>query len=508
GAEIVLSHASKCETDGCSRKGLSIAGKRHEYAGKLFTRRRGVLPIRIVTLYCKECHTTYRPNYIVRHASSPDAKREYYVGIPEALEVAQHTYIDKDLLILFRAQMAFAHVSGDTVARVYNLGLTSDPTSASLIGEMVWHAFYLHALLSHHQYQSSRLELPHNCPHSTRFDNALCERNRCMRATGQRLWAHACDDCERVTRPPAGRDEPWTRTSACVMDGVTLGHPRCNQRYCRNTLRSPRDRFCQQHAALQQQCAIEGCTEPASTGFRTCSLELHRAHELETLERGTAIYRLRRRAENASGRRAAAPEASKQPRRPRIRSALTRKWTHNEQLMVRPCRIIISRATFFESEGPAETLRFVLDTFPSHLPRSRPSFLIYDNSCTLLKHIRASRLEDLSHTALTVDVFHANTKHSDSDEFCQENCNPALFPELYDDEDRRWVFNSSVCEQVNAWFGRFLPVVREMSEVHYNFFLDEMIAIYNEYRERVLANRGKRPRLIPVDELKLPLQVM
>ncbi len=106
---------------------------------------------------------------------------------------------------------------------------------------------------------------------------------------------------------------------------------------------------------------------------------------------------------------------------------------------------------------------------------------------------------------MPVDVFHANTKHSDRDEFCVDNCNPALFPELYN-EANEWKFNSSACEQVNVWFGQFLPIVREMTEIHYNFFLDEMISIYNSYREQVLRTRGLRPRLVPVEELRLPLE--
>ena len=110
--------------------------------------------------------------------------------------------------------------------------------------------------------------------------------------------------------------------------------------------------------------------------------------------------------------------------------------------------------------------------------------------------------------ALPVDVFHAKTKHKASDEYCQTNCNPALFPELYHEDPETgvvsWTFNSSAAEQDNVWFGKFLPVTREMSEVHFNFFLDEMIIIYNAHRESVLATRGRRPRLIPLEELQLP----
>lgn len=87
--------------------------------------------------------------------------------------------------------------------------------------------------------------------------------------------------------------------------------------------------------------------------------------------------------------------------------------------------------------------------------------------------------------------------------FCQRHCNPAGFPELYN-EKNEWVFNSSAAEQANVWFGKFLPVVREMSLDHYNFYLDEMILIYNEQKEKALGQKGRRPRLIPVEELQLP----
>ena len=104
---------------------------------------------------------------------------------------------------------------------------------------------------------------------------------------------------------------------------------------------------------------------------------------------------------------------------------------------------------------------------------------------------------------MPVDVFHAANKHSEADEFCQRYCNPAAFPEIQN-ERNEWLFNSSICEQTNVWFGKFMPIVREMLAVHYNFFLDEMITIYNDYKEEMLGKRGKNPRMVPVDELRLP----
>lgn len=210
------------------------------------------------------------------------------------------------------------------------------------------------------------------------------------------------------------------------------------------------------------------------------------------------------------------------PAAPKLKSSLTRRWTNNEQLMVSCCGVIKSRGTFYEAESLSNAYvshptlfyhgpdvltfyqRFVLATFPPHFPRSLPSYLFYDNNCLFLKHLRA--IHDVyitGSTGLPVDVFHAVNKHKDSDLFCQMNCNPAGFRELYT-ADNQWIFNSSAAEQANVWFGKFLAIVREMSEVHFNFFLDEMIIIYNEEVVARLDRTGKCPRLVPVDELALP----
>ena len=58
-------------------------------------------------------------------------------------------------------------------------------------------------------------------------------------------------------------------------------------------------------------------------------------------------------------------------------------------------------------------------------------------------------------------------------------------------------------EQGNVWYGQFQAIVREMTRVHFNFFLDEMIYEKNEHTIAVLSRRGRHPRVIPVEELKL-----
>ncbi|KAI0744417.1 hypothetical protein C8Q76DRAFT_604520 [Earliella scabrosa] len=503
GVEIILTAADKCQTPNCSYHQKPITGRRRDYAAFLYTRRRGVLPVRVTTLYCRgesssRCHTTYRPNYRVRDASSDHAVRVYDEGIPPVLEVAEHAYVEKELVELFRAQMCFAHASGETCARIYNMGLAGDMQSRPLTGDTVWHAFYLHALLQDRSRFGERLEVPHSGLHSDRFAAALEARNRAMVGDGQEFWAHACDECEQIIRAkPDDPDQRNSRIHACVMDGVTVSHPRCNRPHCVIPLASPRHRFCPDHAEYDRKCAVEDCGLPVSPGLRTCDTPAHRACEVEKREKGRAIFQLKQRMH----RRSSTSKGVVPPKR--VKTYLTRKWTHNEQLLVRPCGIVVSRATFYEAESPSNAAKFLLAAFPKHLPRCRPSYLFYDNNCKLLAHLRASGEDWADDVAFPVDVFHAANKHSETDDFCQRHCNPARFRELYN-ELHEWLFNSSVCEQTNAWFVKFLPVVREMLRVNYTFFLDEMIAIYNSYRVTVLLKRGKNPRLVPTSELSKP----
>ena len=63
--------------------------------------------------------------------------------------------------------------------------------------EIVWNAFYLQALLVHHDRHNSVLELPHGENQTGRFTAALDARNKEMVGIGQPQWAHACDECEK-----------------------------------------------------------------------------------------------------------------------------------------------------------------------------------------------------------------------------------------------------------------------------------------------------------------------
>ena len=124
--------------------------------------------------------------------------------------------------------------------------------------------------------------------------------------------------------------------SAAVTDGVTLGHPCCSEHECKIPLQTVKEEYCALHDDLNTKCCIKGCQRLRETGFRTCMLTVHRKQETDRAftkrRRPASIYK-------------------RQEHVPRSKGVFSRKWTHNEQLMVRPCGIIVGRATFYSSES-------------------------------------------------------------------------------------------------------------------------------------------------------------
>lgn len=255
-----------------------------------------------------------------------------------------------------------------------------------------------------------------------------------------------------------------------MTDGVTVGHPCCNEPDCKVPLDKVENEYCRQHERLSAECCINGCLGLREAGHRTCSLPQHRAAE-------SARKESRRR--RASNRQAPYDTTTRPVKKATLKGVFSRKWTHNEQLMVRPCGVVIGRATFYNAESMSGVKvsechqqstfltfyqMFVKSIFPERLPGMLPTFLFYDNACGLRSHIRCSGDDHLlRHMALVVDPFHFSG-HSEQDTECQAHCNPHKFP-ILKTFDGSWLFNSSVAEQVNVWYGKFQPKVKEMNVV-------------------------------------------
>jgi hypothetical protein len=148
--------------------------------------------------------------------------------------------------------------------------------------------------------------------------------------------------------------------------------------------------FCPDHEHLTLKCAVIECEAVVAVGHRTCNNPDHRALETAYFSRGKALFQLRSRLRKVgvavqedsvppgtlprededdeviieSGRNGPVvvpldcegkPEAGNRT----LRAYFGARRTHNEQLIMRSCGVILSRATFFGSEAiSAVNVRF------------------------------------------------------------------------------------------------------------------------------------------------------
>jgi len=294
-------------------------------------------------------------------------------------------------------------------------------------------------------------------------------------------------------------------------------------------------------------CAIVGCTALVlRPGMKTCCNPSHQAVEKVHMERGQSRFQLQERLARA---RVAHPSdslggdvnpsieaapleedvdeevedfsispngitlrtqnvgVSEVPNNAiKLKAQFSRKHTHNEQVFVAPCGIIITRETFYGAEAVGSV---VVSVMLSKLYRPKliitkemikrtyrikgtmPEHIFFDNNCQLAKMVQND--PEFANIGLSVDIFHFKSKHKITDVFCQTRCNPAAFPELRGEGNKAWYFNSSIAEQTNVWLGGYHSICREMLVDKYNFFLDEMILRRNRMTREKLAASGCMP---------------
>ncbi|KIJ05333.1 hypothetical protein PAXINDRAFT_93606 [Paxillus involutus ATCC 200175] len=378
-------------------------------------------------------------------------------------------------------------------ARLYNIALSKGATPPQdfpfvfqLSDDHVWSAIVQLSLIEDLALEDTTLAVRHGGEHKDHFTDAIRARNL------------------RIL---------------VVTDGVTVGRPCCGVHNCHEPLLNNRDRFCLQHLGLVNVCAVIGCQQPTVLSTKMCDLPTHQAVEETYTLRGQAFFQLQKRlqrshvanpvdsmpgdgssdSENDTEEEEYEVDESGGPRLQdgsspaiKLRAQFGRKRTHNEQLIVAPCGMILSRETFYGAEGVASVIEMIKRTFCDEF--IKPNHIFYDNNCTLSYMVRNDPY--FKSIGLSVDVFHFKCKHSTEDEWCQQHCNPASFEDLVG-EDGKWLFNSSVAEQTNIWFGEYHSICREMTADRYAFFLDEMIIQKNCLCKVKLEVEGCKPHNWP-----------
>lgn len=217
-----------------------------------------------------------------------------------------------------------------------------------------------------------------------------------MAGTGQSEWNHSCNLCTKHTWNEAGH--LISVIHSVIVDGVSLGHPCCGIQDCKKALAMSKHRYCPEHARLNNKCAVNVCTMNATPGFKTCENSSHHAIELKLKSKGMSISILQRRLEAEYPRQLhespanisdlckainweekdadvedeedvedveveledetismASPGKTCDDKPVEgVRKSFARfgrRCTHNEQLCVTSCGVILGRATFYSAEG-------------------------------------------------------------------------------------------------------------------------------------------------------------
>ena len=151
---------------------------------------------------------------------------------------------------------------------------------------------------------------------------------------------------------------------AVVTDGITLGRPCCKVHNCTRPLPSNRAHFCIEHASKKKTCVVNDCRNQTPDGYQTCNIPAHRELEDRRKERGKAFFqlcqRLQRHNTSQLSDSMSAPDVqefdddtvhksdsgNQQPK-----ARFSHRRTHNEQLVVACCGVILGRGTMFGAEA-------------------------------------------------------------------------------------------------------------------------------------------------------------
>ncbi|EDR05355.1 uncharacterized protein LACBIDRAFT_329773 [Laccaria bicolor S238N-H82] len=496
--------------------------KEEQRKAVVYTLSNGVQLAWNVHVYCPKCQTNYHNNFSVQ-----DGVRTYYMVCGSE---------GSENVDCANASRMYSRFSATNAARLYDLALSENLTYLdgwSLGGQLttkhIWDGFSLVSLLDDHQTQGTLLRVPHTGSQSDRFKAAMEERNKQIIMEGQPdAVRHTCKKCMRIYKMEdgefrltelinqQGKFRPLLRMASvlaapAVESFNALSHFKTTNtdfvphisailpvelipkklRTCADPIHQEIER--KKKARGNAAFVLKDCWKNAQvlygeeTPVAVTGEHIDVEDEVEWFEvNGTAVEIFNEQNPGLVGVVEDLDPCSKKSLdgNRKLKTQLSRRRTHNEETLVRPCGIIFARATMFGAEAVSNFLIMLKNTF-SIPGASKPEHIFYDTNCDAKQQADASGDPWFQDVGMCVDVWHFLNKHKVTHEFCQLNCNPAMYPELQDD-DGNWFFNMSVAEQTNAWLGGYSSIIREMLPDKYDFFLDEMIRLHNaEVLQRV-----------------------
>ncbi|KAJ7774303.1 hypothetical protein DFH07DRAFT_866010 [Mycena maculata] len=312
--------------------------------------------------------------------------------------------------------------------------------------------------------------------------------------------------------PADGKPRGYVRLTA--MDGKTLKHRKCALDMCEGPLVNYKDgRFCEAHLNMQNVCSIIPCGRPVHhPGALTCDnqshIDWHWQYENQfSCMSFPGVQRVIRHQqglvdENSSTGPTLRIDLGALGDIPRDQAVHTfrAKSTYCLQIVQWVCGFPIGWGKCYRSESSSQVVQ-ILDNIWKEFPQSKPSFIAYDDACSLLRHIVTQDLNSpwLSTMKFIVDAWHC-IGHRATDIPCRLWCNPAPSngsqPNLIIVEDdahgtthQTRTFNTETAEQLNSWLNGFGAQLQQTSDVNYDFFIHVLMMIYGEHVEKRVENK-------------------
>ncbi|KAH9812932.1 hypothetical protein DFH28DRAFT_1175485, partial [Melampsora americana] len=336
------------------------------------------------SLYCQPCLTSYHISY-----STNNKQRTFYTSSQgrntKLFQVHTHYFMTHRLAHHFKmSQMLqrMVNLYNSTFMGSYSPPLFTPQQSflPQLSVEVCKDGMDIDTLMYNYLSRSEVLVVPASGLDRVRYDQAKKQCSSWIAAEGTSHKNHSCSLCTCITYSEQNNNHSVVR--AVVTDGLTLGHWRCSA--SASQLEMLANKFGQ--PAPNGPCrrtldTAQPCTQRALPNKKTCGLQSHLDAEKAFGTRVNSNFQLHSilnrpgsnlnldltvhledktgeiedldslqqadesdRAEES--RRSGEEGGSKKP-------TLSRSRTHNEQLAVAPCGVILGRQTMFNSESPS-----------------------------------------------------------------------------------------------------------------------------------------------------------
>ena len=286
---------------------------------------------------------------------------------------------------------------------------------------------------------------------------------------------------------------------------------------CRKPLVDYRSgRFCEQHLGLRDICGIIPCGEPVHTaGALTCAIQEHTSWYARWRARFTrmsfpGVQRVIRRQQTQSAE-AGGHRPILQVQLPTLNGVAGEQVVHTFRARTTYCLETIQWACgmpvawgkCYKSESAVQILDLLNRVWPENQRHLRPSFIVYDDACDLLRHIVTQNPGDswIQTTKFIVDAWHY-IGHKATDVLCRLWCNPApcdgsqpdlvlMEEDAHGERHSVRAFNTETAEQFNAWLNGFEALMRSMTDVNYDIFVHVLFLLYGEQVTAKVEQKGQ-----------------